>query len=90
MICADCQTELDQASGLGTITGEQLAMIIKSAIYKLGYVRDIHDFTAVEVLMELPKGTGITTDKIETYLTTHTADLKINMPAGGKWRQVTA
>ena len=90
MICADCQTELDQASGLGTITGEQLAMIIKSAIYKLGYVRDIHDFTAVEVLMELPKGTGITTDKIETYLTTHTADLKINRPAGGKWRQVTA
>jgi len=90
MICADCQAELDQASGLGTITGEQLAMMIKSAIYKLGYVRNIHEFASVEVLMELPKGTGITTEKIETYLATHTAELKITRPAGGKWRQVTA
>ena len=90
LICANCQAELDQASGLGTITGEQLATMIKSAIYKLGYVRDIHDFTAVEVQMELPKGTGITTEKIKTYLATHTADLKITRPAGGKWRQVSA
>ena len=89
VICEDCQTELDRASGLGAITGEQLTTMIKSAIYKLGYVKGIHEFTAVEVLMEMPKGTGATTEKIGAHLDTHAADMMIEK-IGDKWRKVSA
>ena len=90
MICAACQADLDRASGLGTITGEQLAMMIKSAIYKLGYVRGLYEFTAAQVLMEFPKDTGARTEMITACLIEHEDDLKIERIADGVWRQVTA
>lgn len=90
MICAACQAGLNQASRLATIAGEQLAMMIKSAIYKLGYVRGLYEFTPAQVLMEFPKDTGAKTEMIKAYLIEHESDLKIERIADGVWRQVTA
>ena len=87
MICAVCQAELDRQKFAG---GDlELVNLIKSGIYKLGYVKGIHEFTAVEVLMEMPKGTGATTEKIGAHLDTHAADMKIER-IGDKWRKVSA
>ena len=90
LICAGCQSELDRTSGLGETTEENLNTLIKAAIFKLGYVRGIHEFNAVEVFMELPKGTGATKEKIEAHLNDHAEDLKIESMGGGMWRQASA
>jgi len=88
IICATCQAELAQASGPDIISDEQIPLMTRSAIYKLGYVRGLHEFTAVEALMEFPKATGITVELLETYLSDHAADLKIERTDSGTWRQV--
>ena len=64
--------------------------MIPNAIFKLGYVRGINEFTAVEVLMELPNGAGATTEMIETHLNNHAADLKIGRTDIGTYRRVSA
>ena len=43
LICAECQAELDRASGQGERTDEQMINLIRGAIYKLGYVCGIHE-----------------------------------------------
>lgn len=89
-ICASCQAELDQASRHGTITDEQLGTMIKSAIFKIGYVRGRHEFTPAHVLMESPKDAGAELEMIRAYLIEHEGDLKIERIGDGVWRQVTA
>lgn len=84
------QAELDREHEPGERTDEQMLNLINGAIYRLGYVRGIHEFTAAVVLMEMPKGTGTTTEKIEALLSTHTGELKIERTDGGTWRQVSA
>ena len=64
------------------------SMDIRSAIYKLGYVRSIHEFTPAQILMEMPKGTGATTEAIEAQLKDQATDLKIERTDNGKWRQI--
>ena len=63
--------------------------LIRSAIYRLGYVRSIHEFTPVQVLMELPKGTGMTVEMVEQFMIGNAADLKIECMNGDMWRQVS-
>ena len=89
-ICAACQAELDQASGRGAITGEQLGTMIKSAIFKIGYVRGLHEFNPAQVLMAFPKDTGAKTEMIKAYLIEHEDDLKVERISDDFWRQVTA
>ncbi len=62
---------------------------ISAAIFKLGYVCGIDEFTSTEVLMELPKGTGATAEKISAYLNDHAKDLKITRLPDGKWRRIS-
>lgn len=89
LICAECQAELDRDHRLGDMNDERLFNLLQSAIYKLGYVRSIHEFNAVEVLMEFPKGTGATIETVESFMTDSAADLKIER-VGDKWTKVDA
>ena len=82
------QAELDREHGLGERTDEQLLNLINGAIFRLGYVRGIHEFDTVQLLGEIPKGTCATIEKIEALLDSHTGKLKIERTDGGKWRQV--
>jgi len=42
--------------------------MVGGAMYRLGYVRSIHEFTPVQVLMELKKGTGMKTETVEQFM----------------------
>ena len=88
LICADCQAELDKRHGLGGSSDDRALSLIRSAIYRLGYVRSIHEFTPIQVLMELPKGTSMKAETVEQFMIDHAADLKIERMGGGRWRQV--
>jgi len=89
-ICASCQEKLDEECGLGSSqTDEQRLNLIRGAIYRLGYVRSIHEFTPVQVLMELPKGTGMRTETVEQFMAVHVPDLKIERTDGSRWQVIS-
>lgn len=82
LICADCQAELNRSSGHGRVEQE---VQITDTVNRLGRDSTNQEFTVVNVLMELPKRQGFTTEKIELFMNEHASDLKIERIGGGVW-----
>ena len=92
-ICTDCQQEIDRQHGFGADTqqpsGEELLPTFKDVISKLGYARGLHEFTSVQMLMEMPKGLGCTVESVEVFLADYAEDLQIRRTDSGKWQMTT-
>ena len=89
-ICADCQRELDRTSGHDEQIDTDRDTQITETIFKLGRDSENHEFTVVNVLMNLPRKQGHTTEMIERFMNAHANDLKIERIGGGRWRQVSS
>ena len=94
-ICDDCQAEIDRASKdemvlNNGIDDTKCNAMIAETIEKLGRGNENHEFTVVNVLMNLPRKRGFTTEMIERFMNAHANDAKIERMGGGLWRQVSA
>ena len=49
----------------------------------------LHEFTPVQMLMEMPKGLGCTVESVEVFLADHAEDLQIRRTDSGKWQMTT-
>ena len=73
-----------------TVSGydDEFLNLVKSSVYKIGYVRALTEFGAVEVLMEMPKDVGAATELIDRCMQDHQVELKICSIENDKWKFV--
>ena len=80
----NASTDSDQ----GSEYGDEFLNLVKSSVYKVGYVRALETFGATEVLMEMPKDVGATTELIDRCMQDHQVELKICSIENDKWQFV--
>lgn len=65
----------------------ELFELVRSSVFKIGHTKGLKTFTAVEVLMEMPKGMNITTEAINACIDVNQVALKI-YNTGGSWTYI--